>query len=299
MSRSQRLRVRGRGLARLVREVLSRYGRLGGSQFAAAISYRALFSLIPLATFVATILAELLSSHADRRGIVSAISDQLDLSPQGAARLDTLIASVPSPWSIAGLVALGLALWGATGVMSSMQKTIAVIFDEGASRGLIRGRLVSALLVLGALCLALLATVLSMLESAARNLSANVAEALDWQPPGFGTVLGVVVPAVVAFLVFVLLYRYLPRHRPGWRAALFGAAAASLGYLAVQIGLGWYLSGPADFTRVYGSAGAVFAFLFSVYLSASAFVICAIFTRVLDEQNGRSSTPGYLPAAEG
>ena len=39
------------------RRALSRYGRLGGSQFAAAISYRALFSLVPLATFVATILA--------------------------------------------------------------------------------------------------------------------------------------------------------------------------------------------------------------------------------------------------
>ena len=53
-----------------------RYGRLGGSQFAAAISYRALFSLVPLATFVATILAQVLSverrqpagpRHGDRR----------------------------------------------------------------------------------------------------------------------------------------------------------------------------------------------------------------------------------------
>jgi uncharacterized BrkB/YihY/UPF0761 family membrane protein len=52
----------------------------------------------------------------------------------------------------------------------------------------------------------------------------------------------------------------------------------------VQIGLGWYLSGPADFTKVYGSASAVFAFLFSVYLSASDFVICSILTKVLDER---------------
>ena len=54
--------------------------------------------------------------------------------PAGAAKLDSLITSVPSPWSLAGLVALGLALWGATGVMSSMQKTLAVVFDDGASR---------------------------------------------------------------------------------------------------------------------------------------------------------------------
>ena len=273
-----------RGLITIVRDVLARYGRLGGSQFAAAISYRALFSLVPLATFVATILAQVLSSsRIDRQDLVSAISDQLDLSPQGAAKLDTLITSVPSPWSLAGLVTLGLALWGATGVMSSMQKTLSVVFDDGASRSLVRGRLVSGLLVLGALALILCAVIVSMLENVARNVSENVDEALGWQPFGFGILLGTVVPIALTFLVFVLLYRYLPRNRPGRRAALLGGAAAAIGFQAVQVGLGWYLSGPADFTQVYGSAAAVFAFLFSVYLSASAFVICAILTAVVDE----------------
>jgi membrane protein len=273
-----------RGLSDLVREVLSRYGRTGGSQFAAAISYRALFSLVPLATFVATILAQVLSSsRVDRQDLVSAIASRLELSPAGVAKLDSLITSVPSPWSVAGLVTLGLALWGATGVMSSMQKTLAVVFDGGAARGLIRGRLVSGLLVLGALGLILCALIVSMLESVARKVSQNVDEALGWQPFGFGIVLGVLVPLALTFVVFMLLFRYIPRHRPGWRAVLIGAATAALAFQVVQVGLGWYLSGPADFTKLYGSASAVFAFLFSVYLSASAFVICAILTAVLDE----------------
>jgi membrane protein len=115
-------------------------------------------------------------------------------------------------------------------------------------------------------------------------LSAYVNESLGWQPFGFGIVLGILVPIVLAFAVFLLLYRFLPRHRPGWRAAILGSAAAAIGFEAVQIGLSWYLAGPADFTAVYGSASAVFAFLFSVYLSASTFVICAILTKVLDER---------------
>ena len=123
-----------------------------------------------------------------------------------------------------------------------------------------------------------------MLENVARKVSENVDEALGWQPFGFGIVLGVVAPVALTFLVFVLLYRYVPHNRPGWSAALLGGGAAALGFQAVQVGLGWYLAGPADFTQVYGSASAVFAFLFSVYLSASAFVICAILTAVLDEE---------------
>lgn len=270
----------------LVRDVLARYSRLGGSQFAAAISYRALFSLVPLATFAATVIAQVLaSSGASREDLVAAIADQLDLTAEGAAELDALIAAVPSPWSLAGATALGLALWGATGVMSSMQKTLAVVFDEGLSRGLIRGRLVSALLVLGALGLVVLAVIVSMLENVARKVSDDMREALGWQPFGFGILLGVVVPVAVVFLVYVLLYRYVPHHRPGWRPALVGAAVAALAHQVVQVGLGWYLSGAADFNEVYGSASAVFAFLLSVYLSASAFVLCAILAHVLDEQS--------------
>ena len=77
-------RAFARGLVDLVRVVLSRYVLLGGSQFAAAIAYRALFSLVPLATFVATILAQVLSSRsANRQDFVSAIADQLELSAPG------------------------------------------------------------------------------------------------------------------------------------------------------------------------------------------------------------------------
>ena len=103
-ARTQQLRARARGLADLVRDVLSRYSRLGGSQFAAAISYRALFSLVPLATFAATVLAEVLSSSsASRQDFVSAIAEQLGLSANGTARLDALIRAVPPPWSLAVL----------------------------------------------------------------------------------------------------------------------------------------------------------------------------------------------------
>ena len=280
-------------LIALVQEVISLYGRLGGSQFAAAISYRALFSLVPLATFVATILAEVLSSSkVEQQDLVAAIGDQFDLSAEGIAELDTLITSVPSPWSLAGLFTLGLALWGATGVMSSMQKALAIVFDGGVSRSLVRGRLVSGLLVLGALGVVLAAVVLSILENVARKWSERIDDALGWQPSGFGLLLGVVVPAALLFGILVLLYRFLPRRRPGWRAALLGGAAAAVGLQGLQVGLGWYLAGPADFTQIYGSAAAIFVFLFSVYLSATVFVICAILTGVIDDALGGESAAG-------
>ena len=60
--------------------------------------------------------------------------------------------------------------------MSSVLKTLAVVFDDGVARSFVRGRLVSALLVLGALGLILCAVIVSMLENVVSKLSANVEE---------------------------------------------------------------------------------------------------------------------------
>ncbi len=273
---------------------MARYGRLGGSQFAAAISYRALFSLIPLATFAGTVLAAVLQGNdAARQDMVDAISSHFGLTATGAGDLDKLVSAVPSPWSIAGLISLGLALWGATGVMSSLQKALAVVFDEGQTRSFVRGRLVSALLVLGVLGLMILAVGLSILEGVARKVSDGMQSALDWEPYGVSFLFGVVVPFALTFAVLLVLMRVLPRARPSTPAAVIGAGAGAIGFQAIQFGLSWYLSGPADFSALYGSASAVFAFLFSIYLSASAVVVAAVLTAVVDDAiAGRPAADG-------
>ncbi len=260
----------------LVRAVAGDYGRTSTSQFAAAISYRALFSLVPLATFVVTVAGLFLRDDAQRQKFVAAVGQRLDLSAGGVTSLDRIVADIPAPWSLVGLIALAVALWGATGVMSSVRKAIAVIFDDGVAYGFARGKLVDAALVVGVLLAMLVVVALSVLEQLAARVSRHVELALAWQPGGVGFVLGVVVPAVLTALVFAGLYRYLPRARPGWRAALWGAAGGAVACQAIQLGMSWYLAGPADFTRLYGSAGAVLAFLLLVYLSAVAFLVGAL-----------------------
>jgi membrane protein len=287
--KAPRFRTGAVALYRLGRATVDRYGRLGGSQFAAAISYRALFSLVPLATFAAMILATVLQGNdAARDDVVNSISDRLQLSTGGTVDLDKLVKSVPSPWSLPGLVTLGLALWGATGVMSSIQKALAVVFDEGVTRSFVRGRLVSAVLVLGVLGLMLVAVALSILEGVAKQVSEDVQGAMDWEPYGVGFFFGVLMPLLVTFVVFYVFLRELPHAEPSRPAAVVGAGLGAIGFQAIQAGLAWYLSGPANFSAIYGSASAIFAFLLSIYLGASSFVVAAVFTSVLDRRSAVS-----------
>jgi membrane protein len=260
----------------LVRAVAVDYGRTSTSQFAAAISYRALFSLVPLVTFVVTVGGLFLRDDTQRQKFVEMVGQRLGLSAGGMTSLDRIVSNVPAPWSLVGLIAIAVALWGATGVMTSVRKAIAVIFDDGVTYSFARGKLVDAALVVGVLVAMLAIVVLSALEQVAARVSRHVEEWLDWQPRGVGFVLGVLVPVALSAAVFTLLYRYLPKREPTWRAALYSGVGAAIACQAIQLGLSWYLAGPADFTRIYGSAGAILAFLLFVYLSATAFLVGAL-----------------------
>ena len=119
--------------------------------------------------------------------------------------------------------------------------------------------------------LLLVAVAISMLEGVAKKLSEDVQGALDWEPYGVGFLFGAVIPLAAHAAIFVLLMRGLPQQPvaargPGRRGA------GALGFQAVQAVLSWYLAGPANFSAIYGSASAIFAFLLSIYLGATAFV---------------------------
>ena len=265
------------------------YSRAGGSLLAAAIAYRALFSLIPLTTFAVTVVGAVFTGNDElRTRFVNDIAEHLDVESTGIVRLDELVTSIPSPWSVAGVVSLGIALWGATGVMSAVRKTLAAVFDAGVGRDFARGKLADVVLVGGALLLLAVGIALSLVHQVITSLSED---ALDWQPVGIGFALGVIVPLVLTAAIFAGLIRFLPRRPPDWRPVLAGAGAGALGLYAVQKGLGWYLAGPADFAEVYGSASAIFAFLLSVYLGATTFVLGSVLAAVLDGRRPVSSIP--------
>jgi membrane protein len=69
------------------------------------------------------------------------------------------------------------------------------------------------------------------------------------------------------FLVFLTLYHWIPTLRVKWRATLWGALIASLAWKAVTAGFTWYLgSNFGQYQLVYGSLGAIVAFLFLIYV---------------------------------
>jgi membrane protein len=144
------------------------------------------------------------------------------------------------------------------------------------NRSFVTKKLVDVILVVLVAFVVLAAAALNVVTRAIASWSDRVADELGAGALGAlfnDAVSGFVAPAVLLFVVSAFLYRLIPPVRAPWRFVLSGAAFAGLALQAVQVGMSWYLSGPAEFDAVYGSLGAALAFLLAVYVSATAFLI--------------------------
>jgi membrane protein len=248
-----------------------------GSQFAAAISYRAIFSVIPLLTFAVTVIGVVLRDDSRRDALITDLVDRFSFSEQTRADLEKILTSIPSPWSVLGIVSIVAVLWSASGVMSSVRIGLTVAAGGMRTRSFARSKLFDFLLVFLLTVLVLAAAALNVMTRAVARWSDEVADKLDAGALGAlfnGVVSGLVAPMLLMFCACAFLYRVIPPIRAPWRCVLVGAAFAALALQLVQLGMAWYLSGPAELDAVYGSLGAALAFLLAVYVSATAFLIC-------------------------
>jgi membrane protein len=252
------------------------YGRHAGSQLSAAIAYRVLFSLVPLAIFLVSIFGLLIENAERRDEVVTWVVDRLHLSDAGSVRLNEAVAGLASPTSALGLIALVGVLWAASGMMAAIRVALTSIW--GAERRQAwRGKTFDLVLVLLAGVLLLVAFTLTLIVRLVEDMGAEVGGALGVEQLGASAGDGaqVVLSTAVVFSVALLLYRYVPPGRPSladlWAPALLVAIAIQV----TEVGYGFYLARFADYNLVYGSLGAVIGFLFLVYLGAAIFLFGA------------------------
>ncbi len=266
------------------REAAAAYSLNLCPQLAAAIAYRVLFSLFPLAIFLVSIFGLLIQNDERRDDIVTWTVDNLLLSPDGSVRLDEAVAGLGTPASAVGLVALLGVLWAGSGMMASIRIALTNVWGRERRKAW-RGKAFDLVLVLLAGVLILVAfsltLVVRMVEDVGRRLgSALGLEALG---PTAGDLTQLVVSLALVFATALLLYRYVPPERPPfadlWAPALLVAVAIQV----TQFGYGIYLSRFADYNLVYGSLAAVIGFLFLVYLCAAIFLFGAQLAAVWPE----------------
>jgi len=252
------------GRIELLRGTLDRFSETRAPQAAAAMAYYAVFSLFPLMLVLVAVLGymlpddEALRQAADFVGLAVPVSREL---------IEQNLRAVQQLRGPVTLVGLGALIWSASGVFSVLACNLNLAWPGAAPRSAVGRRVLGMAMVAVLFVLLILAVtssaVVDVLQRVADPTGLLADDSVVWE------VLSRVVPWLIALLLFLGLYRWVPNAQVSWRPAFWGALAAAIAWEMTKNVFVWYLASELSrYELVYGSLGAVVALMFWSYLSS-------------------------------
>jgi membrane protein len=262
-------------------------------QLGAALAYYTVFSLAPLILVLLAVVGIVFRN--DPAGAWNKVTQQMSyfLDPNAVEIVQNIAqkASQPGKSTIATVIGIALALFGASGVFGQLQDALNTIWGVKAKPtrgmwGFVRTRFLSFAMVAG-VCFLLLVSL--TLESLLKGFSHYVQSVL---PGGVIVAMSVYLVfdfAVIVFL-FAMIFKFLPDARIQWRDVWIGAVITAIFFGIGKWVLGLYLgSGAAG--AAYGPASSLITLLLWVYYSSQILLLGAEFTQVYADRSGRGVKP--------
>ena len=248
----------------LLKDVVRRLTVARVSEAAATMAYYALFSLFPLLVVLVVAASYVLEGERAFRAVVQAVGQALPGSRVLIEEIVQQVIRLRGPVGILGTITL---VWSASSFFFLLSDNIERAWPARAARSSLQRRLLALSMVVG---LAVLMS-LSLLANAALQALPQMEFVGELAPFGLPLweAISRLLSWILAFLMFLTLYRWMPRRRVAWRAAIWGAGAATISWLLAGQVFVWYLdSGLAHYELVYGSIGAVIVLMLWIYVSS-------------------------------
>lgn len=86
----------------------------------------------------------------------------------------------------------------------------------------------------------------------------------------------------VMIMVFASMYRYAPARKIPWKEVYPGAIVTTFGWIIVSLGFSYYINNVANYSRLYGSIGAVFVLMTWLYITSIILIVGAEYNSVLN-----------------
>src|SRR6201993_156689 len=277
----------------LLKQTFSEWLQDKAPQLGAALAYYTVFSLAPLILVLLAIVGVIFRDNP--AGAWNKITQQMSyfLDPSAVQVVQSIAqkASQPGKSTIATIIGIALALFGASGVFGQLQDALNTIWGVKAKPaqgiwGFLRARFLSFAMV-GGICFLLLVSL--AIEALLKGFSHYVQSVL----PG-GLVVALAVYLIFDFaavvLLFAMIFKFLPDVKIQWRDVWTGAVMTAILFGIGKWLLGLYLgSGAAG--SAYGAASSLITLLLWVYYSSQILLFGAEFTQVYANTYGTRVEP--------
>lgn len=257
------------------------------SVLSAGVGFYSLLAIFPALAAAVSIYGMVL----DPRGVEQQVSMVIGILPReaGAIITDQLANITSQPRQSLGfgaIFALLFALWSASAAVKTLMTGLNVVYDEPEKRGIVAFYATALGLTVGGILFALVSLSLVAALPAALNFIGL--------PRGLEAAVSLVrwpLLAVGVMFALAVLYRWGPsREKSRWQWVSWGAALATVLWLAGSLAFSYYVSNFASYNKTYGTLGAVVILLMWFYLSAYVVLLGAELNAEMEHQTARDTT---------
>lgn len=258
---------------------------------AAGVAFFAFLAFVPLIAVIVLLYGLI----ADPVTVTNSLDLLTDVAPAEVLsilreQLLQIISTSSTQQGLGLVLALLFSTYGAMRAATAMMRALNIIYEEHETRGFFRTTLVAIMITLGMAGIAVTGLVSISLFSYVRNFlapyiggsSLMIIQTLTW-----------VVAAVLVSVTFAIFFRYAPDRRAAkWRWLSLGSVVATVLWLCITVGFGFYAANISDYNATYGSLAAIVIFLMWLFLSAYSVLIGAEINAETERQTFRDSTIG-------
>lgn len=175
----------------------------------------------------------------------------------------------------AGVSALGalVFVWISTRLVSTLRIVLREVFDLAKDRGVLRGKLFDAQIVLIAGALFLVNFGITLALGLLENVWVHLAGPEGWRLLLLQRFSAHLVAFASSWAMFLLIYRYLPARRIPWRIAVVAATFCAVLFEAAKLAFSWYATSVANYRSAYGNLATAAILFFWLYYSAVIFIV--------------------------
>jgi len=270
------------GLPRRFREFLFRVGSKADEDniffMAGAITFNLLVALIPLTLLFIGISGFVLASRFPDPasflipfllGNLPTVGGEIDLVSRVEGVIESLLADRAS-FSLVGFLVF---VWISTRLVGTLRTVLREIFDFPHGRGIIRGKLFDALMVVVGGLLFVLNIGITVAVETVEEFGISMT---GLEGPGL-TLFRQTLAQFLAFgfiwVLFLLIYRYFPPRRIPWRTALSAATFTGILFEGTKYLFSWYVTNAANFSTVYGGLTGAAILFFWIYYGSIVFIL--------------------------
>ncbi|MSQ08975.1 MAG: YihY/virulence factor BrkB family protein [Dehalococcoidia bacterium] len=239
-----------------------------GPYMAAAIAFYALFSIFPLMLALVTVFGFFLGIEDFNQRLVEALESQVPVLKESGGVILEVLNNISTQRVVSSVLAVLGLLWISSGVFGSVRKSVNTIWGIKRTRSFVHERLIDFTLLFGATSILFASLYTTVLLGFVQSNQSFMVLGAQASGPLVSRLLATVIPPILSFGAFFVIYWWLPNTKIRLRDAAPTALAGALAFEAAKQSFVYYLreiGGPND---IYGAMGAVIILMAWVYVSA-------------------------------